>query len=85
MNKHWGYFPADDMYKSAEEIVHTLTGIASYRGNMLLNVGPKPDGIIVKPELELLEALGQWLTVHREAIENVSPCSVNGGTYGFAA
>jgi alpha-L-fucosidase len=29
MNKHWGYFPADNMYKSAGEIVHTLTGIAS--------------------------------------------------------
>ena len=82
MNKHWGYFPADNMYKSAGEIVHTLTGIASYRGNMLLNVGPKPDGTIVKPELERLQALGQWLSVHREAIENVSPGPVNGGTYG---
>ncbi len=85
MNKHWGYFPADDLYKSAKEIVHTLTGIASYRGNMLLNVGPKPDGTIVKPELERLEALGQWLSVHREAIENVSPGPVSGGTYGCSS
>jgi hypothetical protein len=30
-----------------------------------------------------LQALGQWLAVHREAIENVSPCpQVSGGTYG---
>ena len=85
MNKHWGYFPADNMYKSAGEIVHTLTGIASYRGNMLLNVGPTPDGSIGKPEQERLQALGQWLTVHREAIENVSPCPVSGGTYGCSA
>ena len=53
-----------------------------YRGNMLLNVGPKLDGTIIKPELERLKALGQWLEVHREAIENVSPCPINGGTYG---
>ncbi len=85
MNKHWGYFPADNMYKSAGEIVHTLTGIAMYRGNMLLNVGPKPDGTIVKPELERLDALGQWLAVHREAIENVSPGPVSGGTYGCSS
>ena len=85
MNKHWGYFPADDLYKSAKEIVHTLTGIAMNCGNMLLNVGPQPDGTIVKPELERLEAIGQWLAVHREAIENVSPCPVNGGTYGCSA
>ena len=85
MNKHWGYFPADNHYKSPSEIVHTLTGIASYRGNMLLNIGPKPDGTIGKSEQERLKALGQWLSVHREAIENVSPCPVNGGTYGCSA
>ena len=85
MNKHWGYLPADDMYKSAKEIVHTLTAIAMNRGNMLLNVGPKPDGTIGEPEKERLKALGKWLAVHREAIENVSPCPVNGGTYGCSA
>ena len=85
MNKHWGYFPADDMYKSAREIVHTLTGIAMNCGNMLLNVGPKPDGAIGEPEKERLKALGKWLAVHREAIENVSPCPVSGGTYGCSA
>ena len=29
------------------------------------------------------EELGKWLAVHREAIENVSPCPpVSGGSYG---
>lgn len=82
MNKHWGYFPADDMYKSAKEIVHTLTGIATNRGNMLLNVGPKPDGTIVGQERERLEALGKWVEVHREAIDDISPNPVSGGSYG---
>ena len=85
MNKHWGYFPADSHYKSASEMVHSLTGIASYRGNMLLNVGPKPDGTIGEPEQERLNTLGQWLAVHREAIENVSPGPVSGGTYGCSS
>ncbi len=85
INKHWGYFPADNHYKSPSEIVHLLTGIASNCGNMLLNVGPKPDGTIGEPERERLKALGKWLAIHREAIENVSPCPVNGGTYGSSA
>ena len=85
MNKHWGYFPADDIYKSTKEIVHSLTGIAMNGGNMLLNVGPKPDGTIGWREQERLQALGQWLAVHQEAIENVSPCSVQGGTYGCSS
>jgi alpha-L-fucosidase len=86
MNRHWGYFPADDIYKSAKEIVHTLTGIASNRGNMLLNIGPKPDGTIGEPERHRLKSIGNWLNLHREAVDNVSPCpSVNSGTYGCSS
>lgn len=85
MNRHWGYFPSDDLYKSAKEIVHALTGIAMNRGNMLLNIGPKPDGTIGRPERERLEALGKWLAVHREAIENVSRCQTIGEDYAGSA
>ncbi len=82
MNKHWGYFPADNQYKSITEIIHLLTGIAVKRGNMLLNVGPAPNGTIGQPERERLKALGEWLAVNGEAVRNVEPCPINGGTYG---
>jgi alpha-L-fucosidase len=85
MNKHWGYFPADNHYKSPSEIIHLLTGIAANRGNMLLNVGPAPDGTIGQPERERLQALGEWLAVNGEAVRNVEPCPINGGTYGCSA
>ncbi len=85
MNKHWGYFPSDNHYKSPVEIIHKLTGIAAKRGNMLLNVGPAPDGTIGRPERERLQALGEWLALNGEAVRNVEPCPVNGGTYGCSA
>ncbi len=85
MNKHWGYFPADDMYKSPKEIVHTMTAIASSGGNMLLNVGPAPDGTIGDAERQRLQAFGRWLGVHREAVAGMSRCKVGGGTYGCTA
>jgi len=85
MNKHWGYFPADNHYKSPSEIGHLLTVIAANRGNMLLNVGPAPDGVIGEPERERLKALGEWMAVNGEAVRNIEPCSINGGTYGISA
>jgi len=85
MNKHWGYFPADNHYKSSAEIIHKLTDIAANRGNILLNVGPAPDGTIGQPERERLKALGEWLAVNGESVRNVEPCPVNGGTYGCSA
>ena len=85
MNKHWGHFPVDNHYKSPTEIIHLLTGIVSNRGNMLLNVNPAPDGTIGQPERKRLKALGEWLAVNGEAVHNVEPCPINGGTYGCSA
>lgn len=85
MNKHWGYFPADNQYKPISGIIHELTGVATFRGNMLLNVGPAPDGSLRQPERERLEALGKWMTVNGEAVRNVAPSPLSGATYGCAA
>ena len=65
--KSWG-FVADEQFKSATRVVHDLIDIVSKNGNMLLNVGPRPDGTI-PPEAEgLLLAVGEWLEVNGEAI-----------------
>lgn len=85
MNRHWGYYPADDLYKTTKELILSLTGIAMNRGNLLLNIGPKPDGTIDVREEERLRELGQWMTVHKETVTGVSPCSLKGGTYGCSA
>ena len=82
MNKHWGYFPADQMWKSPAELVNLLTGCASFGGNMLLNIGPKPDGTIPTPNVKNLKALGKWLRVHGEAIYGAERCPVDSGTAG---
>jgi alpha-L-fucosidase len=65
--KSWCYIE-DDEFKSATTIVHDLVDIVSKNGNLLLNVGPKPDGTIPDEAANLLIALGEWLDVNGEAI-----------------
>jgi alpha-L-fucosidase len=49
-------------------LVHDLVDIVSKNGNLLLNVGPKPDGTIPPEARERLIGLGQWLRINGEAI-----------------
>ncbi|WGU68310.1 alpha-L-fucosidase [Capnocytophaga canimorsus] len=37
-------------------------------GNLLLNVGPKPDGTIPQEQVLRLEALGNWISKHKTAV-----------------
>jgi alpha-L-fucosidase len=65
--KSWCYVE-DDEFKSVTTIVHDLVDIVSKNGNLLLNVGPKPDGTIPDETTSILLGLGEWLTINGEAI-----------------
>ena len=68
MNDNWGNFPSDTNYKPVSQIIRTFVEVISSGGNLLLNVGPKPDGTIGEPEMERLEALGVWVNKHESAV-----------------
>ncbi|MFC1551292.1 alpha-L-fucosidase [Candidatus Latescibacterota bacterium] len=61
MNKHWGYANDDKDFKSPRELIHYLVKAAGNNSNLLLNVGPKPDGTIQSESVELLAEMGKWL------------------------
>ena len=82
MNKHWAFFPADQQWKTPAEIINLLTGCAFKGGNLLLNVGPRPDGTIPSPNIRNLKALGRWMKIHGEAIYGTEACRIKGGTVG---
>ncbi|MGD8700022.1 MAG: alpha-L-fucosidase [Gemmatimonadales bacterium] len=67
MATSWSYVP-NDRYKSPRELVHLLVDVASKGGNLLLNIGPGPDGTWHAAAYDRLEALGAWLDVNGEAI-----------------
>lgn len=71
MGGSWGYRP-DDTYKSAGSLVRTLCEVAGKGGNLLLNVGPGPDGALPAEQVERLEAIAAWMARHAEAISGTS-------------
>lgn len=68
MNGSWGYRMTDQNYKSADELIRYLVSTAGRDANLLLNVGPQPDGNIPAAALERLAAMGEWLAVNGETI-----------------
>lgn len=60
-NESWGYTPIDKTYKSAWHVVGMLRQVAAGGGNLLLNIGPAPDGSVPDPCPAVLREVGEWL------------------------
>jgi alpha-L-fucosidase len=60
MNNSWGYNAGDKNFKSVTQLIHYLVRAAGYDANLLLNVGPMPDGRIQPEFAERLAGVGQW-------------------------
>ena len=52
--------------------------IVSKNGNLLLNIGPKPDGTITDQETQVLLGTGKWLAINGEAIYGTRPWKIYG-------
>lgn len=68
MNDSWGYQPYDNHYKTSNMIIRTLADVISMGGNLLLDIGPKPDGTIPEKQIEILKDLGRWASKNKNAI-----------------
>ena len=68
INDTWAYNKNDRNFKPASELIRTLVEVASRGGNLLLNVGPTPEGTIQPEFEERLLAIGTWLKTNGEAI-----------------
>ena len=64
----WFYNATSDIELSPRVIIHNLCDIVSKNGNLLLNVGLKPDGTLPEHERQTLVEIGRWLDVHGEGI-----------------
>ena len=68
MNKSWGYDIKDENWKSVPEIIRILLATAGRNANLLLNVGPQPDGCIPEESVTRLAEIGRWMAANGESI-----------------
>lgn len=61
MNDTWGYDITDKKYKSAGHIITKLVQAAGKNANLLLNIGPRPDGAFPDEAVSRLDSIGSWL------------------------
>lgn len=84
MGTSWQYQPRNEVYKSGYELIRLLYETRAKGGNLLLNVGPKPDGELPIEQEERLRELALWMFVNREAIYSVRPWAItNEGNIWF--
>jgi alpha-L-fucosidase len=64
----WGYNRFETEFHSAPQLIRQLIEIVSKGGNLLLNVGPQPDGRIQADFVARLREMGAWLKTNGEAV-----------------
>lgn len=68
MNGMWGYKIADMDYKSAATLIQYLVKAAGKNANLLLNIGPQPNGELPSTAVQRLQDMGEWMKQYGETI-----------------
>ncbi len=82
MNDSWGFSITDDNYKSVKELIQLLVKDAGLGANLLLNIGPMPNGDIQPEFSERLKAMGDWLKMNGETIYGTSAGFIRPQSWG---
>lgn len=82
MNGMWGYKVEDQKYKSVETLVQLIVKAAAKGSNLLLNVGPQPDGNLPATALDRLKGIGEWMAKYGESIYGTSATNIPEQSWG---
>jgi len=77
MGTSWSFKP-NDTYKTTRSLIYLLIDVVSKGGNLLLNIGPQPDGLLPAEALSRLREIGDWMQVNSEAIHGTQPIAPYG-------
>jgi len=67
LGNDWGYVPTD-VYKSSREIILAIIDVVTKGGNIILGVGPKPDGTFTEESKSMMAEIGKWVSLCGEGI-----------------
>jgi len=81
LGRQWAWKP-NDTIKSVSEVVAILAKCVGGNGNLLLNVGPMPDGRIEPRQVEVLKGVGEWMKRNGESIYGTRGGPFKPGDFG---
>lgn len=84
MNGMWGYKIADMNYKSPKELIHYLVKAAGKNANLLMNIGPQPNGELPEIAIERLKEIGKWTEQYGETIYGTRGGIIPPGAWGVS-
>ncbi|MDF7822776.1 alpha-L-fucosidase [Pontiellaceae bacterium B12227] len=67
-NESYGYHSEDKSHKPAAELIQLLIKAVARGGNILMNLGPRADGKIDDPDVNILNGFAEWMTMASESI-----------------
>lgn len=82
MNGMWGYKVNDLNYKSSTDLIRLLVRTAGKGANLLLNIGPQPNGELPQASLERLNDIGEWMKKYGETIYETTGGLNNNAEWG---
>ena len=82
MNGMWGYKINDQNYKSVKELIRLLVSASGKGANLLLNIGPQPNGELPAMSLDRLKGMGEWLDKYGETIYGTTAGNVMKADWG---
>jgi alpha-L-fucosidase len=68
MNGMWGYRITDQNYKSTKTLIQYLVKAAGMNANLLMNIGPQPNGELPAVSVERMKEMGEWMQTYGETI-----------------
>ena len=69
----WFWRKSPPLRLTGPVVIDMLVDVVSKNGNLLLNVGLRPDGTLPEKQRRVLRQVGQWLDVNGEAIFETRP------------
>jgi len=82
LNDNWGFNIGDSKYKSAAEVERRLVRAAGHNANLLMNIGPYPNGEIDPQFVTRLQAVGEWLSKYGDSIYGTRGGPIPPGDWG---
>ena len=84
MNKTWGYNIEDQHYKSSRTLIQLLVRAAGKNANLLMNIGPQPNGELPAVAVQRMKEMGEWMNQYGETIYGTRGGDVAPQTWGVS-